>query len=238
MRRTGLPLEKVRAIFVSHEHTDHISGIEVLAHRYRLPVYITPHTYRNSRLQLDPTLVAPFEAGQPIRIGGLTVTPFRKLHDACDPHSFLVSDDRVTIGVFTDIGRACGEVVRHFSRCHAAFLEANYDEQLLREGRYPLHLQRRISGGRGHLSNHEALELFRQHKPAYMSHLLLAHLSRDNNRPELAQELFRAHAGGTEIIVASRYEASAVYAIEGLPVVSGLQLQAPSLVRQGQLSLF
>ena len=102
---------------------------------------------------------------------------------------------------------------RHFQQCHAAFLEANYEEDLLINGRYPVYLKKRISGNKGHLSNQQALELFNRYKPEFMSHLLLSHLSKDNNRPDLVKALFEPHAGQTKIIVASRYEESAVYEI-------------------------
>ena len=117
--------------------------------------------------------------------------------------------------MFTDIGEACEHVIFHFGQCHAAFLEANYDDEMLNTGRYPYHLKARIRGSKGHLSNKQALDIFTGHKPAYMSHLLLAHLSKDNNRPELVQKLFDAYADGTTIVVASRYEETAVYYIDG-----------------------
>ena len=104
-------------------------------------------------------------------------------------------------------------LIKHFSQCHAAFLEANYDEEMLDKGRYPYFLKNRIRGGNGHLSNKQALELFLAHKPAYMSHLFLSHLSKDNNCPDLVHNLFQSHANGIEIIVASRLQETAVYHI-------------------------
>ena len=215
MARIGLSMSKVKAIFISHEHSDHISGVPVLAKKYQLPVYITPRTTFTGRQFLNAQMVYPFVAYQPIRIGELCITAFPKFHDAAEPHSFVVSCNEINIGVITDIGSACEHVIRNFAQCHAAFLEANYDEQMLANGRYPYHLKRRISGGRGHLSNTQALELFIKHKPAYMSHVLLSHLSKDNNDPHLVKQLFDEHADGTEIIVASRYQESAVYQIGG-----------------------
>jgi phosphoribosyl 1,2-cyclic phosphodiesterase len=221
MARIGLSMSKVKAIFISHEHSDHISGVPVLVKKYQLPVYLTPRTTFTGRQFLNAQMVYPFVAYQPIRIGGLSVTAFPKFHDAAEPHSFVVSCNEINIGVITDIGSACEHVIRNFAQCHAAFLEANYDEQMLANGRYPYHLKRRISGGRGHLSNAQALELFIKHKPAYMSHVLLSHLSKDNNDPQLVKQLFDEHADGTEVIVASRYQESAVYQIgDMLPTVT------------------
>ncbi len=215
MKRLGLSMQKVKAIFISHEHSDHIDGVAVLSRKYQLPVYITPATLTNSRLELEHDLVNTFKAYEAVGIGKLSVTAFPKFHDAAHAHSFVVSYNDITVGVFTDIGIACDHLKSHFAQCHAAFLEANYDEWMLENGRYPIQLKRRISGGLGHLSNKQALELFLSHRPPYMSHLLLSHLSRDNNKPELVQELFNQHADGTEIIVASRYQESAVYYVDG-----------------------
>jgi len=215
MRRLGLPLDRVKAIFISHEHDDHIRGLEILSRRYQLPVYITDPTLEQCRFPPDPPLVNSFRAGEAIAIGGLSVLAFSKAHDASDPYSFVVSSPTVRIGVFTDLGVVCDNLIAHFTQCHAAFLETNYDEEMLEKGRYPWPLKQRIRGGQGHLSNRQALELFAAYRPPFMSHLLLAHLSQDNNRPELAQSLFEAQARGTAITVASRHNESAVYTIDG-----------------------
>ncbi len=235
MARLKLPMDKVRAIFVSHEHTDHISGVEVLSRKYRLPVYITPLTLRNSPLELEGDLIRPFLADQRVGIGGLYITAFKKFHDASEPHSFVVEGNGVTIGVFTDIGFPCERVIHYFKQCHAAFLEANYDEQMLEEGRYPYFLKKRISGDKGHLSNTQALKLFVQHKPAFMSHVFLSHLSRDNNSPHMVQELFAQNAGHTAVVVASRNVETEIFQISSsIPVLKA----KIKVLKQSQLSLF
>ena len=213
MKRLGLLMNKVKAIFVSHEHTDHISGIPVLSKKFQLPVYITSNTLKYSGLIIEQHLINSFCAHQIINIGGLSITPFPKSHDACDPHSFIVSYNEIQIGIFTDIGFPCEHVIKHFQQCHAAFLEANYDEEMLANGKYPYHLKKRIKSSDGHLSNDDALQLYISHKPAQMSHLILSHLSKNNNCPELVHQLFNRHAGTTEIIVASRYHETEVYKI-------------------------
>ena len=215
MRRLGLPISRVKAIFISHEHDDHIRGLDVLSQRYDLPVYISRETLRECRFTPAPQLVRHFDAHQPVTIGALTITAFSKSHDASDPYSFTVASSSVCIGVFTDIGSVCENVILYFTQCHAAFLEANYDEQLLEKGRYPWPLKNRIRGGQGHLSNRQALELFMDYRPAFMSHLLLSHLSQDNNRPELVQSLFDTQSGDTTVVVASRHNESDIYAIDG-----------------------
>src|SRR5882757_7397468 len=193
MLRLGLSMKRIRAIFVSHEHSDHINGVTVLSKKYSLPVYITPGTLKNCRLVLDEQRTFSFMAYEAVQVGELVVSAFPKFHDAAHPHSFMIECRGIKVGVLTDIGSACEHVIHHFNQCHAAFLEANYDEELLEKGRYPYHLKRRIRSGHGHLSNSQALEVFINHRSAHLSHLLLSHLSRDNNRPELVQELFSQH---------------------------------------------
>jgi phosphoribosyl 1,2-cyclic phosphodiesterase len=213
MKRLGLSLRKVKAIFISHEHSDHINGVTTLSKKYQLPVYATPETKREGRLNIKEHLSYSFRAYEIISLGNLSVMPFPKIHDASDPHSFIVSSDTVKVGVFTDIGVACEEVVKNFQQCHAVFLESNYDEVMLETGRYPVQLKNRIRDGKGHLSNRQALDLFLQHRPPFMTHLLLSHLSAENNTQKIVKDLFQEKAGNTKIIIASRHKETRLYHI-------------------------
>jgi phosphoribosyl 1,2-cyclic phosphodiesterase len=242
MKRLGLSMQAVRAVFISHEHGDHIAGLEVLARRHFLPVYIT--TPMRQYVKVNGTLHS-FQSHVPVQIGGLSVTAFPKFHDAVDPYSFVIEHNNVRVGVFTDIGVACETVIRYFKQCHAVILEANYDEEMLEKGSYPWHLKKRIRGGDGHLSNLQALELFRTHRPPFMTHLVLAHLSRNNNCPDLVHRLFSAHAGNTRIVVASRYEETPVMHITDNGVVNEPATLRASILRKkivkdqrSQLTLF
>ncbi|MEO6316281.1 MAG: MBL fold metallo-hydrolase [Chitinophagaceae bacterium] len=233
MNSLGLDPAKLKALFVTHEHTDHISGIPTLVKKFRLPVYITPRTYNATGFSLDDHLVNHFNAFEPVQIGALSITAFPKWHDAIDPHSFVISCEGVTTGVFTDIGEPCKHVIEYFKRCHAIFLESNYDEAMLANSRYPVFLQNRISGKHGHLSNAQAVQLFAVHKPAIMTHVFLCHLSKENNHPEMAEALFNSRAGGTKIIHASRYSATAVYQIIATAITAPLLLPTlPGLLQQ------
>lgn len=215
MKQLGLSMKKVKAVFISHEHTDHIKGLSTLANRYYLPIYITELTAKNTQQHLTKHLSKHFIADVPIEIGSIKVIPFAKMHDAIDPHSFIISYAGVTVGVFTDIGNACAQVINYFKQCHAAFLEANYDDDMLETGKYPFHLKQRIRSDVGHLSNKQALDLFIQHRPTFMSHLLLSHISKENNHPDIAINFFAPHAANTNIVAATRYKASDVYFIKG-----------------------
>jgi phosphoribosyl 1,2-cyclic phosphodiesterase len=238
MKRLNLSMSVVKAIFVSHEHSDHITGVAGLSKKYQLPVYITEKTLEESHIPIQSHLVISFKANKPVSIGGLQILPFKKYHDASDPHSFMISGNSVNVGVFTDIGFSCEEVIRYFKKCHAVFLETNYCEDMLMKGNYPYHLKRRINGDTGHLSNTQALELFTNHRAKHLAHLILSHLSKNNNSPELVEKLFHPYAGNTTITVASRYHESPVYRIEAGKINEGKNNLRYVRPPKQQLSLF
>jgi len=237
MQRLGLSIEKVKAIFISHEHSDHINGLATLSKKYRLPVYITKRTQAYGRAWVEKELVRRFEPNIPVEMDNIRITAFPKFHDAGDPHSFVISSGCVNVGVFTDIGAPCKHVITHFRQCHAVFLESNYDETMLMNGSYPAHLKKRISNGKGHLSNKEALELFRKHRPPFMTHLVLSHLSKNNNHPDIVSRLFEPYAGHTRICIASRDQETPLFHITDLTNHSHV-FTTPLLFGSHQLSLF
>jgi phosphoribosyl 1,2-cyclic phosphodiesterase len=236
MKRIGLSMQIVKAIFVSHEHSDHITGVPGISKKYQLPVYITAPTFASSRIPIEAHLINSFYAHQTISIGALTITAFPKFHDASDPHSFIISGSNIHVGVFTDIGSTCEHVITHFKKCHAAFLEANYCEDMLANGSYPEFLKKRISGDNGHLSNAQAVDLFVKHKGKQLTHLILSHLSKNNNSMKLVGEIFNANAGSTQIVVASRYKETAVFCVDEMREAFIAKKKNKS--SQAQLSLF
>ena len=224
MAKLGLEIGKVKALFISHEHADHITGVPGISKKYQLPVYITDKTYQNCSVPVEEHLLRSFRHAKSVEIGELSVMPFRKSHDAGDPHSFMISGYGVNVGVITDIGYACKRVMKYFSQCHAAFLEANYCEDMLENGNYPYHLKQRIRSDEGHLSNAQALELFQHYRSPELQLLILSHLSKNNNKPELVEKQFSSHTGKTKIVVASRYEASEVFVVKNKKLKQQLSL--------------
>jgi phosphoribosyl 1,2-cyclic phosphodiesterase len=234
MKKLGLSLKKVKGIFITHEHSDHIGGVAQLSKRHKIPVYITPATRLHGNLKLEESLCLSFKPHEAILVEELSVTPIPKRHDAIDPHSFIVSSNTVRVGVFTDTGAPCENLINHFGQCHAAFLEANYDEDMLENGGYPYALKNRIRGGQGHLSNKQALAIFLNHRPEYMSHLFLSHLSNNNNTPKKVKDLFDPVAGDMEIIIAPRNKETDLYHIRAAnPLMNKVSFSKPH-----QLGLF
>ena len=207
----GLNASKIKGIFISHEHSDHINGARVLSKRLGIPVWYSQGTFDALKISDRPDLVQFFVPGKALKLGSFTIHPFLKNHDAAEPCSFRVEHDDWHIGVFTDIGEACDRLISHLRKCHALFLETNYDEKLLWEGPYPYILKRRVASSVGHLSNDQAFELIRDHAGPELVHVFLSHLSGENNRPELAAETFKPLSDRFNVSLTSRNSFSELY---------------------------
>lgn len=211
MYNLGILPTQIKAIFITHEHSDHIRGLSVFAKKYNLPVYITKGSYEGTRLQLPSHLVHIINHDEVVEIGGLKVYGIPKYHDAKEPCSFLVSDGTYNIGILTDIGRPCENVQHVIQHSDVLLLESNYDEDMLRIGRYSYFLKNRISSGWGHLSNRVAVELFNAHKTKRLKHLILTHLSGENNTVDLVQQTFEPHCEHIKLHVATRYQETELF---------------------------
>lgn len=237
LQALSLPLTQLKGIWITHEHGDHIKGLEVFSRKHQIPVYLTAGTLRNLRERPEAHLQRIIPADHAVELGTLTVQSFAKYHDAAEPTSVVVRSGGLQVGVFTDLGRVCSALQEQFSLCHAAFLESNFDTEMLERGPYPWHLKERIRGGHGHLSNDEAFRLFARHRAPFMSHLILSHLSRENNHPQKVQNLFESAGSPVTISVASRDGVSPVWEIHGNSSATALlprDRQAPSR----QMTLF
>lgn len=207
MQSKNLNPDRLRAIVVSHEHADHISGVGVLSRRYKLPVYISPKTLESAAGAIGKMHeVVPFECGRSFRIDDLLIHPFPISHDAEDPAGFTVQQNGSKIGIATDLGIASAVVKQHLSGCRLLVLEANHDEQMLAEGSYPWPLKQRIRSRNGHLSNAETENLLQEIVHDHLRHVILAHLSAENNSPEKALQQIARSIGnsGIHVTVASQ----------------------------------
>lgn len=183
-------------VLITHEHSDHIQGLGVVARKYGLPIYATKGTadailQSSSVGKIDPSLFHVIEADKTFFIGNLEIYPMSISHDAADPVAYLVSDGRHRVGVVTDLGYYDADIVSHMEGLDALLLEANHDIHMLQVGAYPYPLKQRILGERGHLSNETSGQLLGQILHDGMQHILLGHLSKENNYDELAYETVR-----------------------------------------------
>jgi len=211
----GVLPQSLDAIVVTHEHTDHIKGVGVLARRYKLPVYANPQTLLSAEKALGklPAVIA-VETGETLNIKTLSVETFTKCHDAADPMGLVLSSNGVKIGLVTDMGRSTRLAEDRLRACTALILEFNYDPTMLSEGPYPLDLKRRIHGSEGHLSNQQACELLEAVSHENLKWVVLAHLSETNNDPQKAlraakKALKRCGLKETRVLVGKQDEASA-----------------------------
>jgi phosphoribosyl 1,2-cyclic phosphodiesterase len=186
--RLGLEPGQLSAIVVTHEHEDHIGGVARLARRHDLPVWLTHGTLNGFEgLFAGVRSVNIIDAYGGFALGDLEVIPFPVPHDAREPAQYVFSDGARRLGVLTDTGCSTPHIEAMLSRCQALVLECNHDLGMLRSGRYPPRLQERIAGRLGHLDNLAAAQLLGRLDTGSLQHLVAAHLSQENNRPELAR---------------------------------------------------
>ncbi len=220
MKKQNLDASRVKAVFITHEHSDHAMGARVLSKRLHIPVFVTSKTFVGMYPNHKPVGPRFFEPGQEIQVGSFRIHSFLKNHDAAEPCSFTIEHDGIQVGVFTDIGSPCENVRKHVHMCHALFLETNYDETMLKEGSYPWHLKQRISSDHGHMSNDQAFELLKNHSGSQLEMVLLSHLSAENNTPDKAIGRFEELKQKYRISLTSRYAPTEVFTL-GSRVVQG-----------------
>ena len=202
--KAGLQPEDINAVFITHEHGDHIGCARSLSLRYRIPVWMSGGTHAAIGSPDFDGLLHTARDGKTIDLGGLQLTPFTVPHDAREPMQLSCTDGSAKLGVLTDLGHATAHVLAHLQGCDAMLLECNHDTDLLGQSAYPPFLKRRVGGEYGHLSNVAAAEIACAVMHSGFKHLVAAHLSQQNNRPELAQEALARALGcnGKDIVVA------------------------------------
>lgn len=204
MKAAGEDPQKLKAIVISHEHQDHVSGLQVLARKLKVPVYVTEATYQSWRRATKDADGKParlerlehFHAGRSFCVGDITVSTFTTSHDAVDPCGFTFRAEGVKFGIVTDLGYLSANVKDALRGCDGLMIESNHDLEMLRTGPYPWMVKQRIMNKKGHLSNTALAEFFSRDYDAQAAFLVLAHLSEHNNHPELARESAYQALGG------------------------------------------
>jgi len=198
LERLGLSPSDLAGIVVTHEHDDHIGGVAAFSKRHAIPVYLTRGTGMSLPEEFPAVLVRYIDPHSSFEVDALLVDPIPVPHDAREPVQYTFSDGATRVGVVTDLGCITQHVVDRLSGCEALVVECNHDLDMLMTGPYPVSLKQRVSGRFGHLSNADAGHLVACLDRSRMRHLIAAHLSQQNNRPELARQALAKAAGCSE----------------------------------------
>jgi len=188
----GLALDQIDAVFVTHEHSDHVGCAHALALGQRIPVWMSRGTHAAIGSPDFDGLLRWASDGMAIDLGCFEARPFTVPHDAREPLQLRCSDGTIHLGVLTDLGHATAHVLEQLAGCHALLLEANHDPQMLADSRYPPFLKRRVGGPHGHLANTAAADILRAVNHTGLRQVVAAHLSAQNNRPDLVRPLLAA----------------------------------------------
>ncbi len=207
LERLGVSPLDVDAILVTHEHADHIHGVGPFARKYKRPVYLTPGTQRSTKLGTVPGIKS-INCHKPFRVGNIGIEPVPVPHDAREPCQYILSSAGIKVGILTDLGHITRYVVEQYKVCHALLLECNHDEQMLREGPYPYTLKQRVGGPHGHLNNEQAASLLAEIELEHLKHLVISHISEQNNCPKLARQTVESVLGewGGHLKIANQNE--------------------------------
>jgi phosphoribosyl 1,2-cyclic phosphodiesterase len=197
MLRLGLDPSDVSAIVVTHEHSDHVAGVFKFARRYRIPVWLSYGTWQAVNAQAADVDIRFCADGDKIAIGDLELTPYTVPHDAREPVQYVAADGDRRLGVLTDAGQSTAHLVQALGACDALLLECNHDRAMLDNSPYPAFLKRRIGGAYGHLANETSAEILHLLDKSKLKQVVGAHLSQQNNTPELARAALESVLGET-----------------------------------------
>lgn len=204
LARLGMAPADLNGIVVTHEHQDHVGGVFKFARRHRVPVWLSFGTLQAVQRDCHGVAVTLCRDGDQLAIGALELSPYTVPHDAREPIQFVISDGRARLGVLTDAGQSTPHLVRSLGGCDALVLECNHDRALLAASSYPYSLKQRIGGAYGHLSNETAAEILSALDRSRLQRIVGAHLSQQNNTPELARKALEGALGsaGPDIMIA------------------------------------
>ncbi|HTR66990.1 MAG TPA: MBL fold metallo-hydrolase [Terriglobales bacterium] len=212
MKSLGHDPHALSAILITHEHSDHVYGLATLAKKLGVPVYISGATHQTwARFLRDETGEPPemrklelFSAGRGFHIGDIAVMPFTIPHDAADPVGFTFRAEGVKLGFATDLGYVPASVCDHLRGCDVLVVESNHDVEMLRVGPYPWSVKQRVMSRVGHLSNDALADFFASDYDGCASYVVLAHLSEQNNHPDLARRAAEKALGSRRTLLHNR----------------------------------
>ncbi|MBR2743551.1 MAG: MBL fold metallo-hydrolase [Clostridia bacterium] len=191
LRALGEDAAAVDALLITHEHIDHVKGVDVLCRKYGIPLYANEYTLHDMALSPKAAESARIiRKNAPFAVGDIEIAPFSTPHDAADPLGFVFRDEktRKRLGFASDLGHVSVEVSSALSGCDALYIESNHDVGMLLTGRYPDYLKRRVAGRNGHLSNDDCAAFLAHSVQMGTTQAMLGHLSRENNLPRLAYD--------------------------------------------------
>ncbi len=200
LRSIGRRIEDVDALFVTHEHHDHIQGVGVLSRRCHIPVYGNYGTIKGGeKVMGSPCIHSEFGTGETIEMQDLQIRSFSVSHDAADPVGFMIGNGKVTLAYCTDTGKVSRLIKQRIMGCNGLVLEFNHDPQMLKEGPYSPALQQRVRSDHGHLANGNGAEFLQSLLHDQLKYVILAHLSAANNHPDLAIKAARDVVGDNQL---------------------------------------
>lgn len=207
LEKAGIEPARIAAILITHNHRDHIGGAGVMARKLGVPIYLSRENYYASKGYLGKAIKPIFtKPGQQFTVGNIAVTPFETPHDASDSCGFVLETEGKRIGHGTDIGESTDELINALSDLDALLLEFNHDEEMLRTGPYPQILKDRVASAKGHLSNAQAGAILKEVHHRDLQHLILLHLSQENNLPEKAvEETLFLQDSDTKVTVSNQF---------------------------------
>jgi phosphoribosyl 1,2-cyclic phosphodiesterase len=194
--QAGTCLSNIKAIFLTHEHSDHTGGLEIVSKKYHIPIHITAPSY--PRVAYQGSFISQFATSHEVlfevKVGSLTVKSFPVPHDSVQNVGYVITaDDGETLGIATDIGHVTNDIKESLCGCKTVIVESNHDKFLLVAGKYPEFLKQRILADTGHLANEDSADLCLFLARAGATNITLAHLSKENNSPEIAHAVTRSH---------------------------------------------
>lgn len=178
--------KNIRGIFLTHEHSDHIKGIDVFARNFNIPIYVPRKIIGSRFICSNEELIIPIKNNETTEIGKMEVQAFSKSHQSADPVSFSILNNNKKVSVITDAGHACRNIIEAVSTSDFLCMESNYDDKMLNEGPYPWPTKKWIKSDTGHLSNIQSAACVLEHANKKLKHLMLCHISENNNTQKIA----------------------------------------------------